>query len=251
MNSCIYVGSLRHRRFAPVEHAFDYPLFMMFLDLDELPTVFDRYPLWSARRPAVAWFRRADHLGPADEPLAESVRAHVASSIGRRPEGPIRLLTHMRYLGYGFNPVSFYYCYDAEDRHVDAVVAEINNTPWGEQHAYVIDGLQRRDFAKDFHVSPFMDMKQTYSWRFLEPGDKLSVHMENEEDGAKIFDATLHLRREPMTGRALNGMLLKFPAMTAQVIGRIYWQALKLWWKRCPFFSHPAHRGTLKGAQLR
>lgn len=251
--SCIYVGSLRHRRFEPVDHRFEYPLFMMYLDLDELPTLFDRHSLWSARRPALAWFRRADHLGSNDVELDESVRALVASRIGRRPEGPIRLLTHVRYLGYGFNPVSFYYCYDAADRHLDAVVAEINNTPWGEQHCYVIEGVENASIAKAFHVSPFMDMAQRYHWRFNDPGDRLTVRMENYADDAKIFDATLSLRRETMTARSLNMKLFQYPAMTAQVVARIYWQALKLWWKRCPYFPHPypSHREHVERAEFR
>ena len=138
MRSCIYRGHVRHRRFTPVEHAFRYPLFMMYLDLDELPHVLDVHPLWSARRPAPAWFRRRDYHGDAAVPLDEAVRATVAEQTGSRPRGPIRLLTHLRYFGYCFNPVSFYYCFDEEDRRVETIVAEVNNTPWGERHCYVL-----------------------------------------------------------------------------------------------------------------
>ena len=253
MESCIYVGELRHRRFAPVDNRFDYPIFMMYLDLAELPNLFDGNPLWSAKRPAVAWFRRADHVGPADVPLDESVRALVQSRIGRRPEGPIRLLTHLRYLGYGFNPVSFYYCYDTADdgaERVDVIVAEINNTPWGEQYCYVIEGLERDAMAKMFHVSPFMSMNHSYRWRFSPPGERLAVHMENYAEGSKLFDASLKLRREPMSARALNMKLVTYPLMTLQVMGRIYWQALKLWWKKCPYFPHSARRGPIEEAEL-
>lgn len=251
MESCIYVGSLRHRRHAPVDHAFEYPLFMLYLDLDELPTLFDGNPLWSAKRPALAWFRRADHLGSNDEPLADAVRELVESRLHRPVKGPIRLLTHLRYLGYGFNPVSFYYCYDAAGEHVDAIVAEINNTPWGEQHCYVVEGLRRDGFAKEFHVSPFMEMEQRYNWRFSTPAETLAVHMENHTDEGKIFDATLRLRREPITAGSLNTKLVTYPLMTAQVIARIYWQAFKLWWKKCPYVPHPLTRSAIEGAELR
>lgn len=251
MESCIYSGSLSHRRHAPVNHDFEYPLFMLYLDLDELPTLFDRNLLWSAKRPALAWFRRADHLGSSDVPLADAVRALVESRLHRRVEGPIRLLTHLRYLGYGFNPVSFYYCYDAVGEQVAAIVAEINNTPWGEQHCYVVDGLRRDAFDKEFHVSPFLEMEQRYHWRFTTPTHRLAVHMENHTDEGKIFEATLRLRREPMTARSLNTKLVTYPLMTAQVVFRIYWQAFQLWWKKCPYVAHPATRSSMEGAELR
>ena len=137
-HSCIYEGRVRHRRFAPVAHVFEYRLFMMYLDLAELPNVFDGHWLWSSERPNVAYFRRADHLGAPQHPLADCVRQLVKDQSGRYPDGPIRLLTHLRYGGYGFNPVSFYYCFDQADRCVETVIGEVNNTPWGEQHCYVL-----------------------------------------------------------------------------------------------------------------
>ena len=138
IKSCIYEGEVRHRRFAPVNHEFRNRLFLMYVDLDELPTLFRRRWLWSANRPNLAWFRRGDHLGPADQPLADSVRDLVAARTGQRPAGPIRLLTHFRYFGFAMNPISLYYCFDADEQ-IESVVAEVTNTPWGEQHCYVLD----------------------------------------------------------------------------------------------------------------
>ena len=244
MKSAIYRGTVRHRRRSPVAHAFTYRLFMMYLDLDELPRLFASRWLWSARRPAVAWFRRADYLGDPAVPLDRAVRDLVQERTGTRPAGPIRLLTHLRYFGYRQNPVSFYYCFEATGEHVEAIVAEITNTPWGERHAYVLSapagGAAHRLIArKVFHVSPFMPMELGYDWRFSAPGRRLTVHMESLERAERIFDATLVLDREPITGPALAVTLLRHPWMTATVVAGIYWQALRLWLKGAPFHPHP------------
>jgi DUF1365 family protein len=226
---------VRHRRYAPRAHAFRYPLFMAYLDLAELGEVFRGRWLWSADRAALARFAREDHLGDPRVPLDEAVRDLVASRAARRPEGPIRLLTHLRYLGYVFNPVSFYYCFDAAGERVETIVAEVNNTPWGERCCYVLDGLGA-ETEKAMHVSPFMPMDLRYAWRFTAPAAHLGVHMRLTREDDTVFDATLALRQEPITNR----VLLRFPLMTAQVITAIHWEALKLWWKRIPFHTHPA-----------
>lgn len=253
MQSCLYEGRLRHRRFSPTRNAFAYKLFMVYVDLSELETAFDCHPFWSHRGGSLACFTRADHLGDPKTPLHVSVRDLIENQTDTRPEGPIRLLTHFRYFGYRFNPVSFFYCYDLTGS-LETIVAEINNTPWQEQHPYVLTPDQNRgssahhryEFGKSFHVSPFMSMNQDYIWQFSTPGPSLSVHMDSLEQGEKCFDATLKMKRRELTTSALTRVLVKYPLMTTSVLASIYWQAARLWWKRTPVYEHPASipRGT-------
>jgi len=257
MQSCIYEGRVRHTRTTPVTHWFVYRLFMMYLDLDELPTLFQKRWFWSTSRPALARFHRADHLGDHDKPLSDCVRDLVAAETGCRPEGPIRLLTNLTYFGYGFNPVSFYYCFAADGKTVDFIVAEVNNTPWGEQDCYVLtcNESNRRGVAwrfqprKKMHVSPFMPMQVDYDWALAEPGKKLSVHMANGRDGERIFAAALQLRRTEIGAWSLASVLLRYPLQTGKVILTIYWQALRLWLKRCPLYAHPDKTQAISAKQ--
>lgn len=245
MQSCIYEGLVSHTRRQPRRHRFRYRLFMMYVDLDELPTLFARRWLWSVSRPALARFRREAHLGDGD--LATAVRDRVATATGRRPQGPIRLLTNFRYFGFGFNPVSFYYCFAADGETLQAIVVEVNNTPWGEQTSYVEScekrpasaGRWRFDVEKQMHVSPFMPMDVAYTWALTAPGQQLSVFMANAIDGQRVFSANLALRRKAISSRSLAGVLIRYPFQTARIIVAIHWQALRLWLKRVPVHAHP------------
>jgi DUF1365 family protein len=246
--SCAYVGWVRHRRFEPVEHALHMRLFMLYLDLDELPELFDGYRIASARGRALAEFRRSDHLGDARRPLADVVRSLVRARTGVTPHGPLRLLTGIRQFGHGFNPVSFFYCYEGSGERVQAVVAEVTNPPWGERHAYVLEPQEGRAagaalrgrFAKAFHVSPFMGMDHVYDWRITEPSDRLGVHIESRRDGRRAFDATLGLRRAPLTPRTLARLLAAHPLQSATVLARIYWHGLRIWSKGAGYFPNPS-----------
>lgn len=246
MLSALYEGRVRHARVGPPAHAFTYRLRLAYLDLDELPGLLPRRGL--------ACFRRSDYLGPAERPLREAVHDRVEAELGRRPDGPLRLLTQVRVLGYVFNPVSFYYCFDADEA-LSAVVAEITNTPWGERHAYVLDvhGDRRGGelvwrFRKEFHVSPFFGMDQVYEWRFGVPGEHLCISMTNHEGGAQVFAAGFEGRRLPTPARGLAGPLLRAAPLSLRVHAAIYGQAARLWWKGAPFHVHPRKRAPLGDA---
>jgi DUF1365 family protein len=245
--SCLYEGTIRHRRRGP-QTEFRHRIELAYVDLDELPRLLGGRLV--RRGPGLLRFRRADYLGGRDgteSSLGDAVRERVQTLTGERPAGPIRLLAQLRSCGICFNPVSFYYCFDREDREVETIVAEITNTPWHERHAYVLPVSQaelegsswRFRFAKQFHISPFLPMDMAYDWRLSPPADRLQVHMQNWRDERAAFTATLNLTRRELSGPALARALLAFPVMTGQVTAAIYWQALRLALKRTPFFSHP------------
>ena len=246
MDSAIYTGSVRHRRHCDGGNTFTYRVFMMYLDLAELDSVFGNSLLWSCRRFALARFRREDFL-PGKPSLDETVRDRVEQDTGRRPEGPIRLLANLRYFGHLINPISCYYCFSKDGSAVEAIVAEVTNTPWGESTSYVLpcDPAKRKQrivFDKTMHVSPFLPMDLNYHWFSNVPGQKLMVHLENYRGGERVFDATLTLERQEINQHSLRMTLLRFPWMTLKVQAGIYWQAARLFFiKRVPFYGHPPH----------
>jgi DUF1365 family protein len=258
VRSAFYEGTVRHRRLAGVggpDYEFRHRLFMAYLDLDELPDVLEHGRLSSARRPALARFRRSDHLGDPRLDLALSVRALVEKRTGRRPGGPIGLLTQLRCFGHCFNPVSFYWCFAPGGERVDALIAHVTNTPWGERHSYVLPVAHTADhgsprlihggFEKELHVSPLMGMDHTYELRATEPGERLSVHIESSATGERaargpVFDATLSLARCELSAGQARRLLARHPLPTVAVLARIYGHALRLRLKGATYHPHPA-----------
>jgi DUF1365 family protein len=240
----IYEGWVQHRRTSPLVHEFRYRINFWYVDLDDLAAAFRGRWFWSAAGPAPVWLRRQDHLGDPKIPLAEAVR-HLVSEHGISDIGPVRLLTQPRYFGFVMNPVSFYFCFDVTGEQLRAVVAEVHNTPWGEEHCYVLPADEAEVWLeKEFHVSPFMPMDVRYRFELSSPEQTLAIRIENHrvgEDGneAEIFSANLQLQRRPWTAWELQRALWLYPFTTQRIWAGIYWQALKLWWKGAPYHAHP------------
>lgn len=254
MNSCLYFGKLGHGRLTPATNAFRYTLFMVYLDLSELEHVFDGRWLWSVEKPNWATFRRRDHLRRPG-PLEQIVRDIVQEQLGFKPQGPVRILTHLRYCGYCFNPISIYYCFASDGTTLEAIVAEVHNTPWGEEYVRALDArpgpqdgrLHCFELDKEFHVSPFMPLDIHYLWRFAAPEEKLTVRMDLFREGAPTLTVALDLNRCPINAKTMAQALLRWPWMTGRVASAIYWQALRLKIKGVPFFPHPSQPTVKKG----
>ncbi len=249
MKSRIYEGVLRHRRQSPRHHEFQYRVAMVYLCLDEASDLLDKQRFWSASGPALAEFRRSDFLGDPAVPLQQEVRRRIYEEVGARQTGPIYLLANLRYFGYAMNPIACYYCFNDDETRLEYVVAEVNNTPWNERHSYVLAGPEsgawlKTTFEKQLHVSPFNPMAMQYHWRSNTPSRRLVLHMENRAEGNKVFDATLSLSARPMTATNMHRLLVRYPLMTAKVALAIYWQALRLYLKRLPIYTHPNNQDS-------
>lgn len=257
MRSAIYKGWVSHRRFFPKKHAFKYRVFMMYLCLNELDDVLQKSVLWSKNRFSLARFKREDFHGDPSLDLEDAVMRTIERELGFRPKGDVCVLANMRYFGFNMNPLCTYYCFDEAGEKVEAILAEVTNTPWHERRAYALDcraalvaeddsakrytKLEKRwqaiEFEKDFTVSPFNPIDMKYSWRSSTPSKRLNLHIDTAQGGRKITDATLRLEREDISTKSLRSVVISYPFMTIKVALAIYWQALMLFCKGVPFLG--------------
>lgn len=253
-SSCLYVGWVNHLRLYPRRHAFAYRISLVYLELGDIDASLKRIPGVSTRWWSPLRFRRRDHLGDPAESLDAAVRTLIRDRCGGDSRGPIHLLTGLGFLWHRFNPVSFYYCLDEGGKRLEYIVAEVNNTPWGEQHCYVLDArdqaparVLRFSHDKDFHVSPFLPMAIRYHWRIGLPGERIGLGIRCSQGGAPVFAAGLALVRRPPGIRQVCRAFAAMPLMSLKTYAAIHWQALRLWLKSTPLFTHPGK--AAKGEQ--
>jgi DUF1365 family protein len=237
--SAIYEGRVAHRRVYPKVHSFDYQIYLFWLKLSELDVLSEQVKGFSASatKRAIVNFKREDYLGDASMPLEQAVLQRISELNGEPLEGEVFFLGQVRTFGLYFSPVNFYYLRDASGKFTH-MLAEVSNTPWNQRHHYLVDLNEQNDCDKAFHVSPFNPIDMTYHWRVAQPNEHLRLLLSCSKE-TKHFEAALDMKKIPLTSKSLRNSLLAIPSMTIKTIAGIYWQALKLFVKRVPIYTHP------------
>jgi hypothetical protein len=238
--SALFLGRVRHRRTGNPEHEFAYPVWYALVDLDDLERLDRKLRFFSHNRFNLTGFDDRDHMGPELKPVREKLQSWLRHRGVEHEIGRIELLTHLRILGQVFNPVSFYFIRDTEQRLLHAV-AEVNNT-FGETYCYLLaaDGSRvRHEADKVFHVSPFQPVDGRYRFRINEPGKRLTAHIDVLRDGERVFDSTLSVMRRELNSSSLIRTVARHPHLSLRTLALIHYQAVRLWLKKAPFFSKP------------
>ncbi len=249
MTSAIYVGDIKHRRFAVKNHQFKYPLYMMWVDLHNPQQLDSVHSQLGTTGFKALKFNQRDYLINASPDSPNNLAQRAERSLIQRAHGKLAelgisevfshvyLLGQLRCLGIYFSPVNFYF-FGHSDSQFNYMIAEVSNTPWNERHYYLVPLQHKVNFNKAFSVSPFMDLNMDYHWHVKHTADTTLIHIANKRDGELLFDATLRLKRRVLNKQHITALLKRFPAMTWSIFKGIYYQALKLFIKRVPFLGH-------------
>lgn len=239
MNSRLYQCAVMHHRLVPFQHRFVYKIFMFYIDLDEMDALSGQLRFFSRNRFNLFSFRDKDHIQRMGKTVKDSLLEYLETHGVDLQGGRIMLLTHLAVLGYTFNPVSFYFCFNKQNDPVCAV-AEVGNT-FGEQKLFFlgIDPFSENTLigkhTKYFYVSPFIDMDTEFDFKLKVPDEKLDIQINDFQSGKKIFLSSLTGTQRKLTDGALLWFFLRFPFITLQVIALIHWQALKLYVRKLPY----------------
>ncbi len=246
MKSAIYRGSVFHSRKKPFDHEFKYSLYMAYVNLKEINNILPNSFLWAINKKALISFNRRDYLERPEKKLIDAAKNLVFERIGKKIKGPIYLLAHLRTYGHCFNPVSFYYCFDKSEKKIDAIIAEVTNTPWKQRYCYVLDcqnsenkNIFKNIKDKKLHVSPFFPMDHEYHFSISKPEKTITIKIDNLNQGVKVHEALLSLNKEDFSKKSLIKALINFPFMTVKVVTAIHWQAIKLWFKGAKLYNNP------------
>jgi DUF1365 family protein len=235
--SAIYQGWVMHRRLSPRHHRFHYRVFAMLIDLDELPALDRSLSLFAWNRRGLFSFHDKDHGPLTTDQNGVALKDwldRLLADAGIAANGARRVLCYPRILGYVFNPLSVWFCDDA-DGSLKAIIYEVHNT-YDERHAYVVPvsgaarapKLVRHGCAKNFYVSPFLSNDCRYQFRIRPPTDNVAVAIHEEENGRPILNASFSGARRVLTDGSLTAMLLRYPLMTVKVVAAIHFEAVRL-----------------------
>ncbi len=239
-------GHVIHNRLKPKPHRFKYNMSWCVLDVDQISTWMKRSKLWKHNGWSLFSIKDKDYINAEAKPIGDKVRNFIQQQ-GHQPfDGCIYLFTHPRFLGYGFNSVNFYFCY--QNGGMKYIISEINNTPWGEKKLYFHDCKSAQqgesgdlvfEFSKQFHISPFVAMDIDYSWKFHVTEQFIQVNMELRQKGVNLLNVILDTKITPYMDNSNQQLPLRHCFQPWKMAVGIYWQAFKLWFKKVPFYSHP------------
>lgn len=244
ISSCIYAGQVMHHRFKPARHRFIYQVFSMLLDLEELDTLNKRLKLFSLNRFNLFSFHERDHGDGSSRPLVNQIRDALRSQGLNLGQGKVKLLCYPRLLGYVFNPLSVFYCYD-EQGQLGAILYEVSNT-FNQKHRYLIpvnqpdDSIIRQSCPKAFYVSPFIGMEARYHFRMQPPDKQVAVCIRETDKEGALLHASFTGKQRPLSDSSLLKTFARYPLMTLKVIAGIHWEALHIWRKKIPLQPRPA-----------